>query len=123
MNNQKVDKLLQDFLNKQENSFVEDALLVRLVDCAKEYDLDIQVLFDYEEKASIASAMLENVKEGFLDVVGIEDGEPRFRAVPEGLKHVETLLSATPEGKALVDAVREKTQQDDAILAATDISE
>lgn len=56
-----------------------------------------QAILDWCEKAEIAHGLLENVRTGTMDVVGITKGEPRFSLTAQGIKYVEGMMKKKPD--------------------------
>lgn len=70
---------------------VEDAL----ADCFARHNVPEykqKLILQWFENASIAQGLMENVRTGTMDVVGIVKGEPRFSLTEQGKKYVESML-------------------------------
>lgn len=118
MNDQKFEEDFREFLGSMGESMVSDETISRLQECADKYDLDFESLHDWAARTIIASSLLQNVVDGFADIVKFNGVEPFFRLRDEGQNRVESILAQTVEGQQLLQTVKEKRANQDKILDA-----
>jgi hypothetical protein len=99
--------------------FVSEPLTTRLRECADEYELDFDALYDWASGIVCAHALLENVANGDADVIS-PNGEDdwNFRINSQGQAKTEELLAKLPGGAELVKEAQEQREQDDAVISA-----
>lgn len=74
-------------------AMINEELAAQLSVCAAKYELDMQGLLDWADALLVDAALLQNIREGLMEVCGINgDGAYEFRATGEGLNHVKELL-------------------------------
>lgn len=117
----KIEELWREFAATHMTGWINEALAKRLLWCADRYELDTDSLLKWTELALMTNALIENVENGSLDIAGLENGEYQFQNSEQGSVKAEEILNQTPEGAALVRAMKEQHAADERVLDADEI--